>query len=388
MTDTPTIQKVRLSTVNTPRREGPVCGHVIVEVDTDVGITGLGEMSDLQHLPRFHFDIPELERTLDEILVGRPVWQINATTQLMEANYPESLYVRDKSRVIKCGVDLALWDILGKATGRRVAELLGGPVRESLEIAYPLFRVREPDDIDQRLATVQRLLDDGFNMFRVYVGVRPHLDAELLRRLQADFGDRIQIKSIDFSNLVSWKDAVAFVDDVGADVSFDLVESPSRHGDIEGLARATDAMRHPVSEHVYASRWLIDLISRRAVDVMNVSVIAAGGISQARRALLAAEAAGIPCLIGTTQELSIGTSAAAHLGCAMPIVTHASDPVGPLLYTKDVVVDPVRFEKGRLHLPSGPGLGMELDPDRLADAAGPLTWSTSEVEDPNRRTGR
>jgi L-alanine-DL-glutamate epimerase-like enolase superfamily enzyme len=64
------ITGVRLTPVATPRTTGLVCGHVIVEVLTSDGLVGLGEMSDFQHLPRYHVDVPELERTLSELLSG------------------------------------------------------------------------------------------------------------------------------------------------------------------------------------------------------------------------------------------------------------------------------------------------------------------------------
>ena len=85
-----------------------------------------------------------------------------------------------------------------------------------------------------------------------------------------------------------------------------------------------------------------------------------------------AELAGIKALIGTTQELSIGTSAQAHLGVSMAELSAASDPVGPLLYVEDIVKKRIRFEGNRIVLPEGPGLGMELDEDALEALRAPL----------------
>ena len=75
----------------------------------------------------------------------------------------------------------------------------------------------------------------------------------------------------------------------------------------------------------------------------------------------------IGCLIGTTQELSIGTAAQAHLAAAMPNLTHPSDPTGPLLYVEDVVQEPVRYVQGHLLVPQGIGLGVALDDEKLAE---------------------
>jgi muconate cycloisomerase len=80
-----------------------------------------------------------------------------------------------------------------------------------------------------------------------------------------------------------------------------------------------------------------------------------------------AEALGIKMLIGTTQELSIGTVAQAHLGAAVPNLEFPSDPAGGRLYLKDVVKDRVEYEEGYLIVPEGPGLGMEIDEEKLSE---------------------
>lgn len=367
------ITGVRLTTVNTPRHNSITCGHVIVELLTDTDLVGLGEMSDLQHLPRFHFDIPELAATLEDLLIGLDPLQTTEVERRLEANFPQAGYIYDKSRAIKCGVDIAVWDLAAKVLGLPLYELLGGRVRDSVPIAYPVFRQQGEADVERNLAMVERRLDEGFEYFRVYVGRDLALDERFLREARARFGDRLAIKSLDFSNLLDAKSACSFAERV-ADVGYDLVEAPAPNHDVRGLVYARNRLHVPISEHVYSNRWALELVAADAVDVFNVSVIAIGGITPARRIFAIAEAAEKTCLIGTTQELSIGTAAAAHVAMAMPTATLPSDPVGPLLYTRDVVRDPVSYDKGRLRVPEGHGLGMELDPDLLAASAGPLTW--------------
>lgn len=373
------ITRVRLTTVNTPRHNSITCGHVLVELDTDDdNLVGLGEMSDLQHLPRYHFDVPDLEATLNEILVGLDPLETTEVERRLEANFPQAGYIYDKSRAIKCGVDIAVWDLAAKSLGVRVCDLLGGAVRESVPIAYPIFRQQRPEDVDANLAMMQRRLTEGFEFFRVYVGRDLDLDERFLRAARDRFGADARIKSLDCSNLLDAKAACTFVERV-LDVGFDLVEAPAPNHDVKGLVYARNRLPLPISEHVYGNRWALDLVAADAVDVFNVSVIAIGGITPARRIFAIAEAAGKQCLVGTTQELSIGTAAAAHVAMAMPAVTVPSDPVGPLLYTCDVVTEPVRYERGRLRVPDGPGLGMTLDPARVRAAAGPLTWARTDA---------
>ncbi|MEH0934156.1 mandelate racemase/muconate lactonizing enzyme family protein, partial [Micromonospora psammae] len=348
------ITQVRLTPVNTPRHGSITCGHVLVELHTDdEQLVGVGEMSDFQHLPRYHVDVADLEGTLNELLVGLDALAITEVEARLERNFPQAGYIYDKSRTIKCGVDVAMWDLAAKRLGVRVVDLLGGPVRDSVPIAYPVFRQQREDDVERNLAMVARRVAEGFDHFRVYVGRRLDLDEAFLRAARDRFGDAITLKSLDFSNLLDPRAACRFVDRV-ADVGFDLVESPAPHHDLRGLAYARDRLPVPVSEHVYGFRWALDLAAADAVDVFNVSVIAIGGITPARRVFAIAEAAGKSCLVGTTQELSIGTAAAAHVAMATPSVTLPSDPVGPLLYTRDVVREPVSYVGGRLRVPDGP----------------------------------
>ncbi|MET7442659.1 mandelate racemase/muconate lactonizing enzyme family protein [Streptomyces sp. NPDC005496] len=373
------ITRVRLTSINTPRHNSITCGHILVEIFTsDDSLVGLGEMSDLQHLPRFHFDVPELESTLNELLVGLDPLRLTEIERRLEANFPQAGYIYDKSRAIKCGVDIAIWDLSAKILGLRVCDLLGGAVRNSVPIAYPIFRQQQEEDVERNLAMVERRLSEGFEYFRVYVGRDLRLDELFLRTARERFGDRITIKSLDFSNLLDSKAACNFVDRVH-DVGFDLVEAPAPNHDVRGLVYARGRLPVPISEHVYSYRWALDLVGADAVDVFNVSVIAIGGITPARRIFAIADAAGKSCLIGTTQELSIGTAAAAHVAMAMPAVTVPSDPVGPLLYTRDVVEQPVSYAGGHLHVPDGPGLGMRLDPDLVRVSASPLTWAKTDA---------
>ncbi len=364
---------MRLTPVNVARTTGVVCGHVIVELDTDDGQTGIGEMSDFQHLPRFHPDIGDLTSTLTAMLTGIDLWAANQISGLLEGSFPSSGSLYDKGAVIRCGIDIALWDLRGKVSGRSVGSLLGGAVRNALPVAYPIFRQRSAADIEANLELVANRLDEGFTMFRVYVGGDLGLDELFLRALRDHFGDRIEIKSLDFSNLLDAAAATRFIERT-LDVGYALVEAPAHEGDLDGLAQVRRRALVPVSEHVYDASAALRLVSARAVDVLNVGLFALGGITPALRVIAIAEAAQVECLIGTTQELSIGTAAAVHLGVATECVTIASDPVGPLLYRSDVVAAPVTYSGGELLAPTGPGLGMEIDPERLQEVAGPLRW--------------
>jgi muconate cycloisomerase len=104
----------------------------------------------------------------------------------------------------------------------------------------------------------------------------------------------------------------------------------------------------------------------RAADVFSLKTTKSGGLRYTRAIAEIAATAGIPCHGGTAIEGPIGTAASLHLACASPAVTYGSELFGPLLMREELLTEPLRYADGSLHLPTGPGLGVELDPAAVA----------------------
>jgi muconate cycloisomerase len=131
--------------------------------------------------------------------------------------------------------------------------------------------------------------------------------------------------------------------------------------------------RYPISEHVNHIHHAWHFIHYGCVDILNVSPYVLGGIRACLRVIALAEASRTSVLIGTTQELNLGTAAVAHLGAVARVLDYPSDNTGPELYTADVVKEPLRYEKGFLLVPDGPGLGVEVDEALLQQRATAVT---------------
>ena len=138
----------------------------------------------------------------------------------------------------------------------------------------------------------------------------------------------------------------------------------------------------PVSEHAESFELAREYIEREAVDIFNICIDSLGSLRDVQAVYQLARIYGIKTLSGTTQELSIGTSAQGQIAAAMPNLDYPSDFAGGRLYLDDVVVERVRYENGSLIVPDGPGLGMTLDPDRLHAFSRPLTAIAKTVEIP------
>ncbi|MCM3763115.1 mandelate racemase/muconate lactonizing enzyme family protein [Alkalihalobacillus oceani] len=382
------ISDVKLTVVGVPRHTGFVNKHVIVEIMTDEGVTGIGEMSDFSHLPKYAVDVVDLENVLKSMLLGKNPFDLTLINNVLSENYPAVMYYYEKGSFIRNGVDAALHDLCAKYLHVSVAELLGGRYQEKIKVCYPIFRHRFIEEVEENIAVVRKRLQEGFDVFRLYVGKNVDADEAFLARVAEEFGSSVKIKSIDFSHLLDWKESLRIVKRL-AQYDFEMIESPTVRNDFEGLRQFRLKVDHPVSEHVWDFRQQYEMIRHDSVDIFNISPIFIGGISSARKAAAAAEVAGKACLLGTTQELSIGTAAMAHLGSSLVNLTYTSDPTGPKLYTDDIVKKPVQYEQGYLLVPdrSLPGLGMELDWERIERLRVPdLSWGDVSVHQLQDRT--
>jgi muconate cycloisomerase len=369
------IAGIGLHPIRVGRETGVANDHVIVSIETDDGAEGWGEMSDLSHLPRYQFDLPQLERDLSEILVGSDPRDLNRIERQMTGFYPDEGHMYSRSGLVRQGVDLALHDLLGRADGVPVSALLGGALRDRVAVCYPVFRLRTIDQVPAALDRVETKLRDGFDVIRFYAGVDAPADLAFMTGFADRFGGRVRIKSLDFSNLLGWRDALRATERLTAIVEVMLVESPALRGDLEGLAEFRRRSPLPVSEHVHGQRHAWQLLHGGAVDILNLSPYVLGGIRPTLRAAAIAEAAGASVLLGTTQELGLGTAAVAHVGAVLPSLPFPADNIGPRLYTSDVAAPRVDFVDGHLIVPSAPGLGPCVDRSKLEELRSTGDWS-------------
>lgn len=360
------IDRITLHPVVIPRRTGVANQHVIVRLEAGDGFTGWGEMSDLSHLPLYQFDLAGLQDALNDLLRGKDARQIARIEQDMERFYPIEGHKYSRSGLVRQGIDLALHDLLAWVDNVPVSALLGGALRDRIKVCYPIFRMRSTAEVEPNLQRVREMLMRGFDLIRVYVGANTEADAAFLAQFRQQFGDTVQIKSLDFSNLLDWRRALAATERYAGLVDFMLVESIAYENDYDGMKAYRQRSRWPVSEHVNHLNHAWHLAHYGCVDILNISPYVLGGIRPCLRAVTLAEAAGLSVLIGTTQELSLGTAAAAHLGAVARVLDYPADNTGPELYTADVVREPLRYENGYLLVPTGTGLGVEVDEDLLA----------------------
>lgn len=329
--------------------------HGLVHVETDAGITGLGEVASAFQR-RGRLLCHEIETMLAPALVGEDPRRIAHLVARMDA-------LLDHGELAKAGIEMALWDIKGRALGVPLYELLGGRVRDRIPLSYSI-PWGEPE---QMAAFAAQKAAEGFRTVKVKVGRDADTDVAAVGLVRQAVGSEVRVR-VDAN--MAWRTAKQAITIVRRMEQFDpeLIEQPLPPRELDALAEIRRSIGVPLmlDESVWTPRDAIEVIRRGAADIVNVYVTEAGGILNAWRIFSLCEAAGIPCMIGSMPEFGIGTAAQIHLGLAMPGLALDSDTCGVLYHEEDLLTAPLRIEGGFAYAPEGPGLGVEIDPAVVA----------------------
>jgi L-alanine-DL-glutamate epimerase-like enolase superfamily enzyme len=348
------ITKVEAIQIETPRFYGHISGHVLVKVHVEDGPIGWGEASDSRTQ-----DLEGVVRQYNDLLVGRDGRDITAINEMLRSHRFGSS-VSDNH--LTSAIDLALYDLNGKVQGVPVYQLLGGKCRDKVYCCYPIFGWQVRDDFERAASYVERLVDLGHHLFRFYVSGDSALDDRFLTEVKARWGEKVKLKSLDFSGrFTNWEEVLRYGMALRHHDPFHF-EQPSR--DMRVSAQFTKRVDLPVTWHIHSLQQGYEAIDIGACTAFNVACIASGP-TYIRRLFALAESAGFRCLIGTDQESTLGVSAQISMGVAMPNLGLPCDPMGPVLYTASPAKERVRAEGSYLYPFEAPGLGVEIDEDKL-----------------------
>ena len=331
-----------------------VSEHAIVFVDTDAGIMGIGEISSV-FKRRGRLLAQDVEVALAPAVIGEDPARIAFLVQKMDR-------ALDGVEEAKAGIEMALWDILGKALDTPVYTLLGGRVRDRIPLSYSV-PFGEPKAMAEY---AQERVREGHRTVKVKVGNTPELDVEAVQRVREAIGPAVRLR-VDAN--MAWTTAKEAIRLIRAMEPWDLelVEQPLPPREFDAMAEVRRAIGVPLmaDESIRTPRDAMEVIRRGAADIANVYVTEAGGLLNASRIFALCEAAGMPCMIGSMPEFGIGTAAQIHLGVAMTNLGPDSDTCGVLYHAEDLLARPLRIEAGWAYPPEGPGLGVDIDMDVL-----------------------
>lgn len=330
----------------------------IVRVYTDDGREGLGEISMIWHGngSRLCRDVTE---RIDPAVRGLPV--LNRTAVLRRA--AREVEFGRHSLAALAALDMALFDLAGQAFAQPVSTLLGGPVRESVELSMSLSIAPVADVVRE----AEHYVEQGFRALKVKGDRDVDRLVDAVRAVRTQFGPGLKLR-VDFNMAChTAKEALAVLRRLEP-YGLLSAEQPLPADDFDGAQFLTTTSPIPImlDESVWTPHDALRAIRARAADLVNIYVAEAGGIDAGLHIARLCDTAGLDIAIGSMPELAIGTSAAAALAFSVPRLEHPSDVAGFAYHADDVVTHDLRIVDGRLLAPTAPGLGVRIDEQKLA----------------------
>jgi L-alanine-DL-glutamate epimerase-like enolase superfamily enzyme len=328
---------------------------VLVFVDTDDGLTGVGEANG----DRSAAAVAEAISSMTPLIVGREPFEIEAITA---AIFRRGKWhnVRPFANQAVAGIETALWDIVGKICGQPVVNLFGGPVRDEVDFFFYL----QQTSIEQMMAEASQAVKDGYHVIYLKVGADDDRDVETVRAIREAVGPEPKIR-VDANEAWAPGSAVAMIGRL-APFGIDFVEQPVASRDLDGLSRVRAASPVPVAANQAAFTHfdVLEVIKRQAADLIVTGPHQAGGLLQLKKIAAMAESAGLPINRHAVGELGVGALAGLQAIASFPNLTDGNQTHHQLL-KDDVLAEPLKFNGGRVSLPSGPGIGVTLDEDKV-----------------------
>jgi glucarate dehydratase len=337
--------------------------RTIVEVEADNGLVGLGEMGGGGQSAEAAF------RAVRDYLVGHDVFQLEAL-RFKIANPTASLY-NDRTQML-AAIEFACLDLIGQHLGVPAYDLLGGKLRESVPFAsYLFFRLPGPGGIPGEVRTPDQLVSHakelksafGFTVHKLKGGVfPPDYELECYRALAAAMpGDRLRY---DPNAVLNLGDAIRFGHAI-AGLNNDYFEDPVLG--LEGLRRVREQLSVPLATNTVVVNFeqLAANVLRRGADVVLLDTTFWGGIRPCLKAAGVCETFQLGVAVHSSGELGIQLATMLHLGAVLPNLTHAADAHYHHLRDDVIVGGKMRYVDGRIAVPTGPGLGVTLDRERV-----------------------
>lgn len=358
------IQEVRAYTVEIPYIKpwvisgGPmsVAANVLVQIITDDGLVGLGEGSPV---PAYGDEtqgtiLHAIRDNLAEVLIGKDPFDGEALAHAMDRQLHGHNFA-------KAAIDLALYDLRGKALNVPVYQLLGGKYRDQVELIAGVGL----NDTETRVREAIEAVQAGYQIVKMKISGNPKLDIEQVGAVRAAMGPDVKLR-LDANQGYRSGDCLPTFRKLES-FGLEYIEQPLPRWDIAGQAVLVAALDTPImgDESCYSPEDIITLIRQKAVNIVNIKIMKSG-LARSQKIAAIAEAAGLPCMVGSMVEMGVGTAAGVHFVIATPAVTYPCELVGAAYLVDDICVGNPYSVVPPSHawsVPKGPGLGVTLKPE-------------------------
>ncbi|MBY6058771.1 mandelate racemase/muconate lactonizing enzyme family protein [Leisingera daeponensis] len=373
--DTQIIQLPGRSDYTWRSLEVPIGRYVILQVETDDGIRGLGEAPAILtwggENQRYSGEDPEIvchlvNNLIAPKLIGTDPTDIKGALSTMDE------FVRGFPYT-KAMIESALLDITGKSAGLPVYQLLGGAARTKIPVCHSVG-IAPPDKAAE---TALQVVDDGLKHLQIKVPGDPATDLAIVKAIRKAVGDSIMIHP-DINR--GYKDAKTAINSTRAmieEAGIWAVEQPVEG--IDMMARITAGVAVPVivDEGCWSPFDALEIARRTSADILSIYFTKAGGLIRSMEIGAIGRAAGMPMNVNGSLEGGVGNAANLHLSAALEgqvlpgvisvntLAGREQTKVGGVFYTDDVITEPFAYADGCLTVPNKPGLGVELDMEKM-----------------------
>ena len=347
----------------------------LIEVVTDEGVTGVGSVFTSEKLIEGSIEV------FRPFLIGASALDPVATCETLH----QHTFWQGRGGAVThaiSGIDIALWDILGKVTKQPVSRLLGGRYRETIK-PYGSLLMADPPLMQERLESA---LQRGFKSFKIGWGpfgrVDSQTDEAIVRTARETVGAKVELMVDAGGSDGFWPHGYKWAINRAkmlADYDITWFEEPLRPDNLAGYVKLTEHSPVPIAscEVLTRRQSFIDWIERHAVDYIQPDVTKVGGISEEHRIGQYADDHSI-------LMIPHGWNTAVGLAADLQLVAAASNArwveyITPAPYIEDLLATPIHLDdQGNIKIPDGPGLGMEWNNDNIARFSGGkrLTRST------------
>lgn len=359
------ITRVSVYQVDLPLHEGSyqwsggksveVFDSTVVAIETDSGLVGYGEVCPLGsvYLPSFAAGARAGIAELAPHLKGLDPRQPSVIYQAMDRGLKGHPYA-------KSAIDVACWDLLGKASGQPICHLLGGRFGED----HVLYRAISQESPEAMAAKVAGYREEGYRRFQLKVGGDPEVDIERIHAV-SQLMEKGDVLVADANTGWLMKDAMRVVRGV-KDLDVFIEQPCDTYEECLSIRRKTD---HPfvLDESIYNIPELLRAVHDQAMDVINVKISKLGGLTKAREIRDVCVAMGIAMTIEDTWGGDIVTAAIAHLAHSTPPNLLFTSTDFNSYVTKSIATGAPQRVQGRMAASTDPGLGIEPRMEVLGD---------------------
>lgn len=338
-------------------------GSCIVEIETADGIVGWGECYGPSQVARAYIESQYAAR-----IIGRDAFDVEV---IWEDLYNRIKDYGNKGMAISAlsGIDIALWDIIGKSCGKPIHKLIGGAYRTEVQsYATGLYFIDMDRLIEEAVEEAQGYVAEGFTAIKMKIGLgSPKLDLERVRAVREAVGGDVRLM-VDANHCFTVPAAIRLGRELEK-LDVEWFEEPISPEDLDGYVEVTRALDMAVAggENEFTRWGFRDIVARKAMDIVQPDVCAAGGISECRKIATLAAAHGVEC-VPHAWGSAIGLAATLHFIAALPDQPPSFRPMPPLLEFEQcenpfrdlLTEEPIVQRRGVVQIPTGAGLGIEV----------------------------